>query len=275
MLVTTREMFEQAREGGYALPAPDFVDSNSCRAYVRTAEKLKQPLILSWAEAHKDMLSIEEAALIGLYYAKTAKVPVALHLDHGQSLETVKKAIRLGFTSVMIDASMEDFDENVRRTREVVEYAHQFGVMVEAEIGHVGTGETYDTDEFDTVYTEVEEAVRFVELTGVDSLAVSIGTAHGQYHGTPIINFDRLHELRAALPVPLVLHGGSGSGEENLERCALEGITKINIFTDFMLAARASVEENNPKSWQSLLKGGDAAMAETLEYYFRLFHAAE
>lgn len=273
MLVTTREMFDQAREGGYALPAPDFVDSNSCRAYVRTAEKLKQPLILSWAEAHKDMLSIEEAALIGLYYAKTAKVPVALHLDHGQSLETVKKAIRLGFTSVMIDASMEDFDENVRRTREVVEYAHQFGVMVEAEIGHVGTGETYDTDEFDTVYTEVEEAVRFVELTGVDSLAVSIGTAHGQYHGTPIINFDRLHELRAALPVPLVLHGGSGSGEENLERCALEGITKINIFTDFMLAARESVEENNPKSWQNLLKGGDAAMAEVLEHYFRLFHA--
>ena len=275
MLVTTREMFEQARQGGYALPAPDFIDSNSCRAYVRTAEKLKQPLILSWAEAHKDMLSIEEAALIGLYYAKTAKVPVALHLDHGQSLETVKKAIRLGFTSVMIDASMEDFDENVRRTREVVEYAHQFGVMVEAEIGHVGTGETYDTDEFDTVYTEVEEAVRFVELTGVDSLAVSIGTAHGQYHGTPVINFDRLHELRDALPVPLVLHGGSGSGEENLERCALEGITNINIFTDFMLAARASVEENNPKSWQNLLKGGDAAMAKTLEYYFRLFHAAE
>ena len=275
MLVTTREMFEQAREGGYALPAPDFVDSNSCRAYVRTAEKLKQPLILSWAEAHKDMLSIEEAALIGLYYAKTAKVPVALHLDHGQSLDTVKKAIRLGFTSVMIDASMEDFDENVRRTREVVEYAHQFGVMVEAEIGHVGTGETYDTDEFDTVYTEVDEAVRFVELTGVDSLAVSIGTAHGQYNGTPVINFDRLHELRAALPVPLVLHGGSGSGEENLERCALEGITKINIFTDFMLAARASVEEENPKSWQNLLKGGDAAMARVLEYYFRLFHAAE
>lgn len=275
MLVTTREMFEQAREGGYALPAPDFIDSNSCRTYVRTAEKLKQPLILSWAEAHKDMLSLEEAALIGLYYAKTAKVPVALHLDHGQSLETVRKAIRLGFTSVMIDASMEDFDENVRRTREVVEYAHQFGVMVEAEIGHVGTGETYDTDEFDTVYTEVDEAVRFVELTGVDSLAVSIGTAHGQYHGTPVINFDRLHELREALPVPLVLHGGSGSGEENLERCALEGITKINIFTDFMLAARASVEENNPKSWQNLLKGGDAAMAETLEYYFRLFHAVD
>ena len=275
MLVTTREMFDKAREGGHALPAPDFVDSNSCRAYVRTAEKLNQPLILSWAEAHKDMLSLEEAALIGLYYAKTAKVPVALHLDHGQSLDTVKKAIKLGFTSVMIDASMESFEENVRRTKEVVEYAHQYGVMVEAEIGHVGTGETYSSDDFDTVYTEVEEAVKFVELTGVDSLAVSIGTAHGQYKGTPVINFDRLHELRNAVSVPLVLHGGSGSGEENLERCALEGITKINIFTDFMLAARASVDENNPTSWQNLLKGGDAAMEEVLEHYFRLFHAVD
>ncbi|MCR5066501.1 MAG: class II fructose-bisphosphate aldolase [Erysipelotrichaceae bacterium] len=272
MLVTTKNMFEKAKAGNYAVVAPDYYDNNSCRDYVQVAEELHQPIILSYAEVHKEMLSIEEAALIGRYYGEKANVEVALHLDHGQSLESVKAAIANGFTSVMIDASMKPFEENVAITKEVVDYAHAHGVVVEAEIGHVGTGVTYASDNNDSIYTEVEAAKKFVELTGVDSLAVSIGTAHGKYKGTPVINFQRLHELAEALPVPLVLHGGSSSGDENLERCATEGISKINIFTDFITAARDSAAENLPEDWFEVLKNADEAIKKVLRHYYHVFH---
>lgn len=272
MLVTTREMFAKAKEGNYAIPSPDYFDSNSCRAYVRTAEKLHQPTIISYAQAHSEMLNVEEAAMIGLYYAKHASVEVALHLDHGTTKEVIFKAIDLGFSSVMIDASMESFENNVSRTKEVVEYAHKHGVTVEAEIGHVGSGENYENhDVTDSIYTEVDTARKFVEQTNVDSLAVSIGTAHGKYKGTPIINFDRLHELHEAISVPLVLHGGSSSGDENLHRCASEGISKINIFTDLIVSALDYVNEAHPEDYFKLLHTADEGMMEMLEHYYHVF----
>ena len=164
------------------------------------------------------------------------------------------------------------FEENVALTKQVVEYAHAHGVTVEAEIGHVGTGETYGSENNDSVYTEVDMAVKFVELTNVDSLAVSIGTAHGKYKGTPVINFERLHQLREAVKVPLVLHGGSGSGEDNLRRCSTEGISKINIFTDFISAASDAVAANeNIKNWFDLLHTADEGIKKTLRYYYNLF----
>jgi ketose-bisphosphate aldolase len=276
MLVTSKEMLERAKAGGYALVAPDYYDNNSCRAFVQVAEELNQPLVLSFAaEVHDSMLSLEEAALIGRYYAEKAKVDVALHLDHGTKFDTIKKAIAYGFTSVMIDASSCDFEENVRRTKEVVEYAHARGVVVEAEIGHVGSGETYATDQDDSIYTEVEAAKKFVELTGVDSLAISIGTAHGHYKGTPVINFERLHEIREALDIPLVLHGGSSSGDENLRRCATEGISKINVFTDFVVAAYEAVKNGNPKDWFELLHMSDEGIKNVLRHYYRVFNCVE
>ena len=124
----------------------------------------------------------------------------------------------------------------------------------------------------DSIYTEVEAAKKFVELTGVDSLAVSIGTAHGKYKGTPVINFERLHELAAAVPVPLVLHGGSSSGDRNLERCATEGISKINIFTDFITAAHDSIAEELPDDWFKVLHVSDEAIKEVLRHYYHVFH---
>lgn len=276
MLVTSKEMLERAKAGGYALVAPDYYDNNSCRAFVQVAEELNQPLVLSFAaEVHDSMLSLEEAALIGRYYAEKAKVDVALHLDHGTKFDTIKKAIAYGFTSVMIDASSCDFEENVRRTKEVVEYAHARGVVVEAEIGHVGSGETYATDQDDSIYTEVEAAKKFVELTGVDSLAISIGTAHGHYKGTPVINFERLHEIREALDIPLVLHGGSSSGDENLRRCATEGISKINVFTDFVVAAYEAAKNGNPKDWFELLHMSDEGIKNVLRHYYRVFNCVE
>ena len=275
MLVTTKQMFEEAKKKGYAIPAPDFWDSCSCKVYLETAEELGQPCVLSYAQVHKDMMCLKEAYTIGKFFAEKVSVPVALHLDHGQDVETCKKAIDLGFTSVMIDASSETYEVNVSRTKEVVDYAHAKGVVVEAELGHVGTGETYSSDNNDSIYTEVDMAKKFVEETGVDSLAVSIGTAHGKYKGTPVIDFDRLHELRDAIPVPLVLHGGSGSGEKNLERCATEGITKINVFTDFTVAALDAIKGKEYDDLFKMIKDENQGIKDKLKYYYGVFHTGK
>lgn len=273
MLVTSKEMFEKAREGGYAIPAPNFIDLESLRWHVETAEKLNVPLILPLAEAHiGENITLEDAALVGKKYAAAAKVPVALHLDHGTDPEIIKKAVDLGFTSVMIDASMESFEENVRRTKEIIAYAHARGAVVEAEIGHVGAGENYENhDESDSQYTTVEEARRFVEETGVDSLAISIGTAHGMYKGIPEINFDRLKEIAAAIDTPLVLHGGSSSGDENLKKCAVNGISKINIFSDLLAAAMKALEEAPPKTYLDVKALSKKGMQDCLEHYYSVF----
>lgn len=273
MLVTSKEMFEKAREGGYAIPAPNFIDLESLRWHVETAEKLNVPLILPLAEAHiGENITLEDAALVGKKYAAAAKVPVALHLDHGTDPEIIKKAVDLGFTSVMVDASMESFEENVRRTKEIIAYAHARGAVVEAEIGHVGAGENYENhDESDSQYTTVEEARRFVEETGVDSLAISIGTAHGMYKGIPEINFDRLKEIAAAIDTPLVLHGGSSSGDENLKKCAVNGISKINIFSDLLAAAMKALEEAPPKTYLDVKTLSKKGMQDCLEHYYSVF----
>ena len=241
--------------------------------HVETAEKLNVPLILPLAEAHiGENITLEDAALVGKKYAAAAKVPVALHLDHGTDPEIIKKAVDLGFTSVMIDASMESFEENVRRTKEIIAYAHVRSAVVEAEIGHVGAGENYENhDESDSQYTTVEEARRFVEETGVDSLAISIGTAHGMYKGIPEINFDRLKEIAAAIDTPLVLHGGSSSGDENLKKCAVNGISKINIFSDLLAAAMKALEEAPPKTYLDVKELSKKGMQDCLEHYYSVF----
>ncbi|WP_195513751.1 class II fructose-bisphosphate aldolase [Enterococcus sp. 1001283B150225_161107_E12] len=274
MLVTTKELFEQADKNNYAIPAANFFDLDSARTYVKTAERLKKPLILAFAQSHMNMMSLEEAALIGKFLAEKSTSPVALHLDHGQDEAIIKQAIDLGFTSVMIDASEDSFEENVRRSKAIADYAHPFGVVVEAEIGHVGAGDSLESEESDSIYTEFSEAVKFAEATGVDSLAVSIGTAHGHYTGTPKINFDVLQQLYEALAIPLVLHGGSSSGDENLEKCALNGIRKINIFTDFITAAMDKIREEQPENYFDLIHDANEAIAKTLEQYFNVFHTA-
>ena len=281
MLVTTKEMFEKSRKEGYAIVAPDFWDSNSCKVYVETAEELGVPVILSFAQAHSEMLSVEEALALAKFYGEKASVPVAIHLDHGLDVETVKKAVDLGYTSVMIDASSQPYEVNVARTKEVCDYAHAHGVVVEAELGHVGSGDVITSENKEaltddkSIYTEVEMAKQFVKETGVDSLAVSIGTSHGLYKGTPVIDFDRLHELRDALPIPLVLHGGSGSGDDNLERCATEGISKINVFTDFTIAALDAIKGEEYINLYKMILDADAGIKEKLKYYFRLFHTGK
>lgn len=272
MKVSSASLYRVAKEGGFAIPHANFIDSNSARAYVTTAERRGLPLLLAYAQSHRNLLSLEEAAAIGNYYAASVSTPVVLHLDHGEDIEFIKRAIDLGFTSVMIDASQKSFEENVALTQEVVTYAHDKGVVVEAELGHVGANDTSESAELtDSVYTEVADVQAFVAATNVDSLAISIGTAHGVYKGIPKINFDRLHEIAALTDVPLVLHGGSSSGDENLGRCAREGITKINIYTDFLVGAYKAIQEEDPKDYVTLTQTAEKAMEKVLDHYFDVF----
>lgn len=200
-------------------------------------------------------------------------MPVVLHLDHGEDVDFIKRAITLGFTSVMIDASQASFEENVKITKEVVAFAHQHNVTVEAELGHVGAGQNYENHGLtDSIYTEVEDVLAFIEQTNIDSLAISIGTAHGQYKGIPKLNFERLAEISEMTETPLVLHGGSSSGDDNLERCALNGISKINIFTDFLTGAFNKINENEPKDYLEVKVLANEGMTEVLEHYFKVFH---
>ena len=279
MLTRTKEILTEAKKNHYGIVAPDFWDLNSARDYVQTAEELDAPILLSFAQAHKHLISLEEAAAVGKLMAASVKAPIALHLDHGEDFDYVKRAIELGFNSVMIDASMHDFEENVRLTKEAADFAHAHGVDIEAEIGHVGgtTESPTEMEEVETVYTTVEDAVKFAEKTGVDSLAVSIGTSHGVYKNNknPELNFKRLKELSENVPVPLVLHGGSGTGDENLKRCVKEGITKVNVFTEFTVAARdcaAKVvrEDENLKSFMKIQKAADEGIRNVLRHYINL-----
>lgn len=272
MLVTSKELFNLAEEGKFAIPATNFIDLDSARTYVDTAEELKLPLILAFAQQHEEFISLEEAALIGKYLAEKSSMPVVLHLDHGQDFDFIKRAISLGFSSVMIDASKDTLEENIRKTKEVVEYAHQHGVVVEAEIGHVGSNQSYeDKNETDSIYTEVADAKYFAEQTGVDSLAVSIGTAHGLYKGTPKLNFERLFDIYQAVDIPLVLHGGSSSGDANLTKCVDNGIRKINIFTDFLNAAYLEIKKDKASDYVEMKAEANTAMKATLQRYFEVF----
>lgn len=228
MLTTLNEILGKAKREGYGVAAPDAYSSSSVMACFKAAENLKAPLIVSCLGT----TNMEETGENVKFYArKYPDAVVTLHLDHGGPFEEIMRALRSGYTSVMIDRSKLPFEENVREVREVVRIAHAMGVSVEAELGHVGTGTEYDKTR-DSGLTHKEEARRFVEETGVDALAVAVGTSHGVYKGTPKLEFELLREIASLVTVPLVLHGGSGTGDENLKKCIACGIQKINLFTD-------------------------------------------
>ena len=272
MLVNSSLILKKAQEGHFGSPAANFVDMEGIKCHVQAAESCGLPLIIAIAESHLgDNINLEDAALVGRKYAREAGVPIVLHLDHGESIETCKKAIDLGFTSVMIDASVMSFEDNVAATRKVVEYAHPRGVTVEAEIGHVASN--FNMNDTETLYTTAEEAARFTKESGCDSLAISIGTAHGAYKGKaiPKISFDALASIRKATDTPLVLHGGSGSGDENLARCAKEGICKLNIYTDLYTAAMKEAEASGAKDYITLRRALQKGLNDGLKHYYKVF----
>lgn len=268
MLVNSIEILKEAKKKGIGYPAPDYFDFDSAKCYVEVAEKLGLPLILSYAQVFDSFFPLEDAAQIGLYLAKRSSVPVVLHLDHGTTEDYVMKAMDLGFSSVMLDASTDPFEKNIERTKKIVELAHERGISVEAEVGHVGSG---SLEEDSGVYTEVQKAKRFEKETGVDSLAVSIGTAHGVYKKVkPVLNFERLDELNKALDIPLVLHGGSGTGDENISRCVRGGISKVNVYTEFLLAAADALRSDKDGDLHHMKSSAKDAVRSVLEHYYSI-----
>ena len=276
MKALSREILKKAQKNSYAVASLNFIDGLTAQAYLEVCEEFKVPMILSFAQAHEKWLSLEDAAWIGRKIQEKASTPVVLHLDHGQDISFIKKAIDLGFNSVMIDASRESFENNIKITKEVVDYAHKCGVDVEAEIGFVGSNENLENYEVvDSVYTEVYDAVEFVEKTKVDSLAISIGTAHGIYKGIPKINFERLYEIRKKVETPLVLHGGSSTGYDNLRKCVKGGITKINLFSDMINAGFAAIKNEDVVDYPSLMINIKENIKEELIKYYKVFGLIE
>jgi len=278
MLVPLTQLLRKAEEGGYAVMGPDFISRHMLELELEVAEIHNTPVIISYPSLPIDKLR-RFGAWTGslLRLCDRAKVPVCLHLDHGKSVKACLKAIDAGFRSVMIDGSSFSFDENVRMTRTVVEAAREKGVSVEAEIGHVGSGKAIvERGKDESMLTDPEEARRFAQQTGIDCLAVSIGTAHGEYTAEPKIDFDRLEAIRDRVAVPLVLHGGSGTGDENIARAVTDGIRKINLFTEFLkpyVSETLAYYRRNPMRLLLPLKKRDRQLAviePVLKRYFEI-----
>lgn len=270
MLVNMTDILRKSREGKYGVVAPNICNEDSARAAIEVAEEKWAPVIL-------DLIfnvspDIPLLASLVRKMAEKATVPVALNLDHGATFEHAIIAIRSGFSSIMVDRSSLPYEENVAEVAQLVKIAHAVGVSVEAELGHVGSGENYDVDR-NAGLTDPAQARDYVERTGVDALAVAIGTAHGKYVGTPHLDFDLLDAIYREVEVPLVLHGGSGSGDENLARATRSGITKVNIGTDLFQAGIDNLLAHHGELKRAHL--GYALMAEgykaKLAHYMELF----
>lgn len=237
MLVTGKEILDKANRGGYAVGAFNINNMEILQAVIETAEEENAPVIVSTSEGAISYAGIGYLSAMVRFAASKASVPVCLHLDHGTTYETIMQCIANGWTSVMIDGSHAPLEENILLTKEVVKVAHACNVSVEAELGRLGGVEdNISVSERDACFTDPEEALHFVEQTGVDSLAIAIGTAHGKYKGKPNLDMARLEKIKKMLQIPIVLHGASGVPEDQITRAIELGINKINIDTDLRLA---------------------------------------
>ena len=242
MLVNLNQVLKDAQEKKYGVGLFNTTDTDMLEAVISAAEELRAPVIIGTAEV---LLPAGELKLIApsvIAAAKRATVPVVVHYDHGLTFERCMEALQLGFSSVMFDGSAGDYEENIAATREIVKITHSFGASVEGEIGHVGQADAQD-NAVDDLYTKPEEAVDYVKRTGVDALAIAIGTAHGAYKSKPKLDLERLAAIRASLDTPLVLHGGSGLTDDDFRNAIAGGICKVNIFTDLCLAGNRAMKE--------------------------------
>ncbi len=245
MLYTGKSILDVANAHSFAIPAFNISDWAMFTGIMDISEEKNAPVIIA---VHPDEVSHITADLIPAMHARAhrSSVPVAIHWDHGGTYEQIVQAIQAGFTSVMIDASLEPFEQNVALTRKVVEAAHAVGVQVEGELGTIGANDSYgESGAAEIIYTNVDDAVRFVEQTGVDSLAIAIGTSHGLYPSdkNPELRHDLLEQIKAAVGIPLVLHGGSSNPDAELSRAVSLGINKINISSDIKVAYHDRMRE--------------------------------
>lgn len=276
MYTSMKDMLLHAHKNHYAVMAINVIDMEQVKACIEAAEEEHSAVILNIsprqmkAHAYPYIMAPMVQNL-----AERAEVPVALNIDHGVNMEDIVTAIHCGYSSVMVDASSYDFEENIRRVSAVVALAHAKGISVEAELGHVGVAANADGQNAD-LYTNVDQAEEFVNRTQCDCLAVAIGTAHGSYpkNMIPKLDFERLTELKNRLNIPLVLHGGSGAGEENIRKAVACGINKINVCTDLMNHAKDSMikvlQEQPDIQYMEWHEAAEEAMKDFIKDYMRM-----
>lgn len=272
MLVTLKEILDGAEQRGCAIGAFNAPNLTSARAVIAAAEALSQPVILMHAQVHEDMgiCRLEEMGPILLGFADRACVPVCVHLDHGSSFEYLRRAIDMGFSSVMYDGSALPFEENVRNTKRVIEWAHAAGCSVEAEIGTMSVSENGENAAED-VYTVPADAERFVNLTSVDALACAFGTVHGFYRTAPQLDFDRLSEIHTRIGIPVVMHGGSGVNHDDYRKVIRCGVRKVNYYTYLSKAGAAAVSGKTYSQFHDLLQDAETAMTEDVKTAITVF----
>ena len=257
--VTTNKMLEAADKGGYAIGAFNVENMEMVMAVIDACEQMHSPAILQTTPSTVKYAGLDMYLANVQAAAERASVPIALHLDHGNSFELAMQALKVGYTSIMIDGSKLPFEENIALSKRVADACRPNEVPVEAELGKVG-GKEDDTVCNDPGYTDPADAVKFVEETGISSLAVAIGTAHGIYKGEPKLDFERLSEIRKVVSIPLVLHGASGVPDESVRECIRRGISKVNFATELRIAysdgLKAYLKDNpdvfDPKKYGAL-----------------------
>lgn len=277
-LVSVRDMLKKALDGGYAIGHFDVHNLEWIQAVLEAAKEEKSPVILGVTEEAVRYLggySVAGAIIKSLMKEMNITVPVALHLDHGSSVESCKSAIDNGFTSVMIDGSHFPFQQNLKMTKEVVDYAHPQGVTVEAELGSIG-GQEGNLKSEGPVYADLNECIELVKHTKIDSLTPALGTAHGPYKGEPVIGFDEMEEISNAVKIPLVMHGGSGLPPEQIKKSIALGTAKINVNADNHLAFSKTVREELNQNTElyaasDYLAKGRSSVKKTVIGKLRLF----
>ncbi|CDG20256.1 D-tagatose-1,6-bisphosphate aldolase subunit kbaY [Xenorhabdus poinarii G6] len=267
-IISTKYLLQAAYARGYAVPAFNIHNAETIQAILEVCKEMPSPVILAGTPGTFKHIAFEEIYALCEAYSKNYGMPLALHLDHHESLEDIRRKVYAGVRSAMIDGSHLPFFENVKLVKSVVDFCHRYDCSVEAELGRLGGVEDdMAVDEENAFFTDPQEASRFVELTGVDSLAVAIGTAHGLYTKRPKIDFQRLAEIRAQVAIPLVLHGASDVPDDDVRRAIALGVCKVNVATELKIAFAAAVkkwfvdnpEGNDPRDY--LRVGMDAMKA--------------
>jgi len=265
MLMNTKEILTQAQQDQYAVAAFNVYNLETAQAAIQVSEREGTPVIIALGERYFPTVDVEGFSAMIKAMAEKVKVPVSLHLDHAYEKESIIRAIRAGFTSVMYDGSKYDLEQNIHFTKEIVEIAHMAGVSVEAEIGSVARGAFSDEEEGDGTLTDPQSAKAFVAETNVDFLAAAIGTVHGMYKGEPKIDLVLLEKIREAVGIPLVLHGGSGTPENVLKKAIELGICKVNVNTEVSMAAVSYLEKYAKEKQTAHLSTIMAEMQQAME----------
>ena len=254
MLVTMNDVLLPAKEGRYGVGFFNAVNVEMARAIIETAEELRAPVMVGTAEVLLPAMPLERVAEYLIPMAQKASVPVCVHYDHGLTFEKCMEALKLGFTSVMYDCSTAPYEENVEKVAEMVRICHGMGATVEGELGHVGdnegAGKLLNPSDY---FTDPDVAEDYVRRTGIDSLAVAVGNAHGDYKFPPKLDFERIETIAVRTGLPLVLHGGSGLADDDFRTAVQKGVCKVNIFTDLDKAGKAGVEKGLAEGAKTLM----------------------